>query len=49
MKGETREETREKKERDLNFRMFCTIYAPQIEREIAMCCWRVYVINLVSE
>lgn len=33
----------------LNFRMFCTICAPQIEREIAMCCWRVSVINLVSK
>lgn len=29
--------------------MFCTICAPQIEREIAMCCWRVSVINLVSK
>lgn len=33
----------------LNFGMFCTICAPQIEREIAMCCWRVSVINLVSK
>ena len=29
--------------------MFCTICAPQIEREIAMCCWRLSVINLVSK
>lgn len=33
----------------VNFGMFCTICAPQIEREIAMCCWRVSVINLVSK
>lgn len=29
--------------------MFCTICAPQIEREIAMCCRKVSVINLVSK
>lgn len=33
----------------LNFGMFCTICDPQIEREIAVCCWRVSVINLVSK
>lgn len=32
----------------LNSGMFCTICASQIEREIAMCCWRVSVINSVS-
>lgn len=29
--------------------MFCAICAPQIEREIAMCWWRVSVINLVCK
>lgn len=38
-----------KKERDWILEMFSAICAPQIEREIAMCCWRVSVINLVSK
>lgn len=46
-RGERREIKRERKRENVG--LFCAICASQIEREIAMCCWRASVINLVSK